>query len=292
MTLMFQKEVAERIVAAPGSKAYGRLSVLAQALCEAKIVMELPARAFTPPPKVASAVVRLTPKADRPPEDLIEALQRLTAAAFGQRRKMLRSSLKPLGGESLCAEAGVDPNVRAENVTVAAYLEMARSLASWRPAAERVVLAHLFARRRQMPDSSTQQPPPVGLGHMAMTVADLEASHRFYASFGLRSLGKSEGMAILELRGGTHLLLFQKDGPDDVPTDSPFEQPPAQSIDLMIAGRTLEELEDFRAGLVAKGLAPDPILERRFFGHYVFKTKDPNGAEVTVSTSHASEHPV
>ena len=125
-----------------------------------------------------------------------------------------------------------------------------------------------------------------------MTVTDLEASHRFYASFGLRTLGKSEGMAILELRGGTHLLLFQKGGPDDVETDSPFEQPPAKTIDLMIAGRTLAELEAFRADLIEKGLAPDAILDRRFFGHYVFKAKDPNGAEVTVSTSHASEYPV
>jgi 16S rRNA (adenine1518-N6/adenine1519-N6)-dimethyltransferase len=129
MTLMFQKEVADRIVAAPGPKTYGRLSVLAQALSEAKIVMELPARAFTPPPKVASAVVRLTPKLERPPEALIEALQRVTASAFGQRRKMLRSSLKPLGGEALCATAGVDANARAEDVPVPAYLEMARNLA-------------------------------------------------------------------------------------------------------------------------------------------------------------------
>jgi 16S rRNA (adenine1518-N6/adenine1519-N6)-dimethyltransferase len=130
MTLMFQKEVAARIVTPPGSKVYGRLSVLAQALSDAKIVMELPARAFTPPPKVASAVVQLTPKPQRPPEALVEALQRVTAAAFGQRRKMLRSSLKPLGGEALCGVAGVDPSARAEDVAVSAYLEMAGHLAS------------------------------------------------------------------------------------------------------------------------------------------------------------------
>jgi 16S rRNA (adenine1518-N6/adenine1519-N6)-dimethyltransferase len=128
MTLMFQKEVADRIVASPGSKTYGRLSVLAQALCEAKIVMELPARAFTPPPKVASAVVRLTPKPERPSEALIEALQRLTAAAFGQRRKMLRSSLRTIGGEALCVRAGIDPDARAETVPVAAFLDMAKDL--------------------------------------------------------------------------------------------------------------------------------------------------------------------
>jgi 16S rRNA (adenine1518-N6/adenine1519-N6)-dimethyltransferase len=128
MTLMFQKEVADRIAAAPGSKTYGRLSVLAQALCEAKVVMELPARAFTPPPKVASAVVRLTPRPDRPSDEIIERLQRLTAAAFGQRRKMLRSSLKPLGGEALCAAIGLDPSLRAEDVSVAQFVAMTRAL--------------------------------------------------------------------------------------------------------------------------------------------------------------------
>jgi 16S rRNA (adenine1518-N6/adenine1519-N6)-dimethyltransferase len=125
MTLMFQKEVAERIVAAPGSKDYGRLSVLAQALAETRIVMELPARAFTPPPKVDSAVVSLTPHAERPSDALVERLQRVTAAAFGQRRKMLRSSLKPLGGEALCEAVGVDPTARAEDLSVAQYLALA-----------------------------------------------------------------------------------------------------------------------------------------------------------------------
>jgi 16S rRNA (adenine1518-N6/adenine1519-N6)-dimethyltransferase len=128
MTLMFQKEVADRIVAAPGSKTYGRLSVLAQALCDARIVMDLPARAFTPPPKVASAVIQLTPRPDRPTDLIVERLQRLTAAAFGQRRKMLRSSLKPLGGEGLCAAIGVEPSLRAEDVTVAQYVRMAERL--------------------------------------------------------------------------------------------------------------------------------------------------------------------
>jgi 16S rRNA (adenine1518-N6/adenine1519-N6)-dimethyltransferase len=126
MTLMFQKEVADRITATPGSKIYGRLSVLTRALCEAKIVMDLPARAFTPPPKVASAVVQLTPRSDRPSDQVVERLQRLTAAAFGQRRKMLRSSLKPLGGEALCAAIGLEPSVRAEEVTVAQFLAMAQ----------------------------------------------------------------------------------------------------------------------------------------------------------------------
>ena len=128
MTVMFQKEVADRIVAAPGAKAYGRLSVLVQAICEARIVMDLPARAFTPPPKVASSVVQLVPRTDRPSHEIAERLQRLTAAAFGQRRKMLRSSLRPLGGEALCASVGVDPSVRAEDVSVAQYLAMAAAL--------------------------------------------------------------------------------------------------------------------------------------------------------------------
>jgi len=128
MTLMFQKEVAERIAAAPGSKDYGRLTVLTQALCEVRLVMELPARAFTPPPKVASAVVRLTPRADRPPDALVDQLQRVTTAAFGQRRKMLRSSLKPLGGEALCVAAGVEPSARAEELSVAQFLTLAEQL--------------------------------------------------------------------------------------------------------------------------------------------------------------------
>jgi 16S rRNA (adenine1518-N6/adenine1519-N6)-dimethyltransferase len=125
---MFQKEVADRIVAAPGSKDYGRLSVLAQAICDARIVMDLPARAFTPPPKVASAVIHLTPRPDRPSDEIAERLQRLTAAAFGQRRKMLRSSLKPLGGETLCAAVGIEPTLRAEDVSVAQFLAMAAAL--------------------------------------------------------------------------------------------------------------------------------------------------------------------
>jgi 16S rRNA (adenine1518-N6/adenine1519-N6)-dimethyltransferase len=128
MTLMFQKEVADRIAAAPGSKDYGRLSVLAQALTDAAVVMDLPPRAFTPPPKVASAVVRLTPKPARPSADDVARLQQVTAAAFGQRRKMLRSSLRALGGEALCAAAGVDAAARAEDLTVAQFLTLAAQL--------------------------------------------------------------------------------------------------------------------------------------------------------------------
>ena len=129
MTLMFQKEVAERIVARAGEPAYGRLSVISQAICATEVVLTLPARAFTPPPKVDSAVVRFTPRAERPSEALLAALERVTAAAFGQRRKMLRSSLKALGGEALCASVGIDANQRAEATTVEGFLALAATLA-------------------------------------------------------------------------------------------------------------------------------------------------------------------
>ena len=125
MTLMFQKEVAERIVAPTNGDAYGRLAVIAQATSHAKTVMEVPARAFTPPPKVESAVVRLTPRADRPSAARLDALQKITAAAFGQRRKMLRASLKGLGGERLIVAAGLDPQARAETIDVDGFLRLA-----------------------------------------------------------------------------------------------------------------------------------------------------------------------
>jgi 16S rRNA (adenine1518-N6/adenine1519-N6)-dimethyltransferase len=126
MTLMFQKEVAERICAAPGSGAYGRLSVLAQALCQAEVVLRAPARAFTPPPKVDSAVVRLERRSAGPDAVLVRQLEVVTGHAFGQRRKMLRSSLKALGGETLLDAAGIDPNARAETISVDSFLKLAR----------------------------------------------------------------------------------------------------------------------------------------------------------------------
>jgi 16S rRNA (adenine1518-N6/adenine1519-N6)-dimethyltransferase len=92
--------------------------------------MDAPARAFTPPPKVDSAVVRLTPKADAPDAGHLRALERVTAAAFGQRRKMLRSSLRALGGEALIANAGLDPAARAETIDVAGFLRLAAAVAS------------------------------------------------------------------------------------------------------------------------------------------------------------------
>lgn len=125
LTLMFQREVADRITGGPGDDAYGRLAVIVQATCKARRVLDAPARAFTPPPKVDSAVVRLEPLTDRPSAQRLDALQKITAAAFGQRRKMLRSSLKLLGGEELIAAAGLDPQARAEVIPVSGFLALA-----------------------------------------------------------------------------------------------------------------------------------------------------------------------
>jgi 16S rRNA (adenine1518-N6/adenine1519-N6)-dimethyltransferase len=120
MALMFQKEVAERIVAQPGSKAYGRLSVISQWRTRPHIAMSLSPAAFTPPPKVESAVVVFTPIETPSPACSVKALGQVTAAAFGQRRKMLRASLKQLTPmpELLLREAGIEPTERAERLTV------------------------------------------------------------------------------------------------------------------------------------------------------------------------------
>jgi 16S rRNA (adenine1518-N6/adenine1519-N6)-dimethyltransferase len=128
LTLMFQKEVAERIAAAAGDEAYGRLSVLAQATSRPRIAMSLPARAFTPAPKVDSAVVQFEPLPEILAPARLARLERVTQAAFGQRRKMLRSSLKHLGGEALCLAAGIDPGARAETIPVDGFLRMADAL--------------------------------------------------------------------------------------------------------------------------------------------------------------------
>lgn len=127
MTLMFQREVAERIVAAPDSGSYGRLGVLAGWRSEARIVFDLPPQAFTPPPKVTSSVVHLTPRA-APLEADLRAMERVTEAAFGQRRKMLRQSLKSLGGEALLEKAGIDGTRRAETLTIEEFARIARSI--------------------------------------------------------------------------------------------------------------------------------------------------------------------
>lgn len=132
MTLMFQREVAERIVAVPGSKAYGRLSILSQWRSEAHIVMDLPPQAFTPPPKVSSAVVHIRAL----PRPLFDAdakqLARVTTAAFGQRRKMLRASLKVLDAniEDRLTSVGIPPTERAEQVSIEAFCALARTFSS------------------------------------------------------------------------------------------------------------------------------------------------------------------
>jgi len=134
MVLMFQKEVALRLLAEPGSADYGRLAVLTQWLCRAERLFDIPARAFTPPPKVTSTVVRLIPRADPLWPAPRWALQQVTAAAFGQRRKMLRTSLKALGADpsALLTAAGIDPTRRAETVEIAGFCAMARALAKAR----------------------------------------------------------------------------------------------------------------------------------------------------------------
>lgn len=124
MTLMFQKEVVDRLAAKPGTKDYGRLSVITQWLCEVEPLFDLPPSAFIPPPKVTSTVVRLVPRAQPEPCNL-RVLEKLTASAFGQRRKMLRASLKSLGGESLLEKAGIEPTLRAENLTVGEFIRIA-----------------------------------------------------------------------------------------------------------------------------------------------------------------------
>jgi 16S rRNA (adenine1518-N6/adenine1519-N6)-dimethyltransferase len=130
LTLMFQREVAERLVASPRSKSYGRLSVLVQWVAEARILFDVPARAFVPPPRVTSSVVSVIPRAEPPAVAHRPTLERITAAAFGQRRKMLRTSLKPLGipVEQLLDRAGVSPTARAEELTISEFCALARGI--------------------------------------------------------------------------------------------------------------------------------------------------------------------
>lgn len=128
LTLMFQKEVGERIAAQPGSKAYGRLGVLAGWRCKGGILFDISPKAFTPPPKVTSAVVHLTPNPTPLPCNLT-SLEKITAAAFGQRRKMLRASLKPLSAnaESLIEAAGLKPTARAEEIDISGFVDLANT---------------------------------------------------------------------------------------------------------------------------------------------------------------------
>ena len=124
MTLMFQKEVAQRIVAKPGEDAYGRLGVLTGWRTRARIVFDLPPQAFTPPPKVTSTVVHIEPR-ETPLAASEKALARVTEAAFGQRRKMLRQSLKSIGGERLLKAARIDGTRRAETLSVEEFVALA-----------------------------------------------------------------------------------------------------------------------------------------------------------------------
>lgn len=130
MTLMFQKEVADRLLARPRSKDYGRLSVMVQWLCDVRRLFDLPPRAFVPPPRVVSTVVQLVPKPAPAPEADIAALAAVTRAAFGQRRKMLRSSLRSLPADAtkLLEIVGLAPEARAEELTVAEFCALARAL--------------------------------------------------------------------------------------------------------------------------------------------------------------------
>ncbi|HEU4358126.1 MAG TPA: rRNA adenine dimethyltransferase family protein, partial [Xanthobacteraceae bacterium] len=131
LVLMFQREVAERLVAAPGSKSYGRLSVLVGWRCKARICFDVAARAFVPPPKVTSSLVELVPR-KAPLACERRALERITEAAFGQRRKMLRQSLRSLGLEAmaLLEAARIAPTARAEEVPVEGFVALARAFAA------------------------------------------------------------------------------------------------------------------------------------------------------------------
>lgn len=128
LTLMFQKEVGARIVARQGSKAYGRLAVLAGWRTDAQMLFDISPKAFTPPPKVTSTVVQLTPK-ERPEPCSLPNLERVTAAAFGQRRKMLRASLKSIASpaEPVIEEAGLRPTARAEEIDVAGFVRLSNT---------------------------------------------------------------------------------------------------------------------------------------------------------------------
>jgi 16S rRNA (adenine1518-N6/adenine1519-N6)-dimethyltransferase len=131
-TLMFQKEVAQRIVARPGSEHYGRLSVLAGWRARAKILFDVPRQAFVPPPRITSSIVQLTPRAVPQAPCALRDLERVTAAAFNQRRKMLRQSLKALApdAEARITAAGIDPTERPEELSIAQFAALARAFAS------------------------------------------------------------------------------------------------------------------------------------------------------------------
>lgn len=139
MVLMFQKEVAERIVAGKGEKSYGRLGVLSQWRSETKILFNLPARAFTPQPKVDSAIVEFRPRQHPPDAGSAVMLEKVTATAFGQRRKMLRASMKSLPGAiEAIAALGINPAIRAEQLTVADFCNLSAHIQSQRGASAKI----------------------------------------------------------------------------------------------------------------------------------------------------------
>jgi catechol 2,3-dioxygenase-like lactoylglutathione lyase family enzyme len=122
--------------------------------------------------------------------------------------------------------------------------------------------------------------PAIGIGHVALTVNDVEASTRFYSELGLKPCHEGGGIAILELRGGTHLLLFSREtGPAIPATDR---------VDLMISGRGRDALEVYRADVIAHGIEAPAIPDESLYGHYVLRLRDPDGNEVVVSTSHSA----
>jgi len=125
MTLMFQREVAERITARPGEAAYGRLSVLTRWLADAEILFDVPASAFVPPPKIISSIVQIVPLAQPRYPCSQHALEFITRTAFGQRRKMLRSSLKKINGDQLLAEAGITPESRPQDIDIEEFCKLA-----------------------------------------------------------------------------------------------------------------------------------------------------------------------
>lgn len=131
LTLMFQKEVAQRITAPPGSAHYGRLAVLAGWRCTPKVLFDVNRNAFVPPPSVTSAIVRLEPRAVPLAPCELPALERVTQTAFGQRRKMLRQSLKALGGEALLEKAGIDGTRRPEELSIPEFAALARASAGF-----------------------------------------------------------------------------------------------------------------------------------------------------------------
>ena len=138
--------------------------------------------------------------------------------------------------------------------------------------------------------------PAAALAHFVMKVQNIEASHQFYAGLGLRALDTFPGLAIVELRGGTHLLLFRKDD-DQSRTlqNSHVGQRPdfgSEKIDLMIAGHKKADLELYRTRLIDKGYSPSSIAERALYGHHYFSIQDPDGNGVSFYTSHCGDKPV